>query len=35
MFWMVLAFIIGGVMYACLYVSGGESREEERRERRR
>lgn len=33
MFWLILSFIIGGVMYACLFVSGQESREEEERER--
>jgi hypothetical protein len=35
MFWLVLAFVIGGVMYACLFVSGEGAREEEERERRR
>ena len=34
MFWLILSFIIGFVMYACLYVSGEETRREEERERR-
>ena len=34
MFWLILSFIIGGVMYACLFVSGREPRREEAIERR-
>ena len=33
MFWLILSFIIGGVMYACLFVSGEGAREEEEYER--
>ena len=34
MFWLILAFIFGGVMYACLHMAGEETRREEERERR-